>query len=202
MNPNNLSHSLTTPLALPPRLRESSFRRYEPVIAQIVSAFPMAVKINHGAASPVTFTARLRDAMKSLYDHHWATSSIDIAKFRYNYLDLRISHRENGVFAGSKIGLEAMTAVTHDVFDTNPSIEKLPAFSHRIDEEVSSLELNNLTRDEVKLLCLLSAQRAFVRPIEITAEWLSSEEEVNALLGAFDIALDRVEDKVNTYLLT
>lgn len=201
MNPNNLSHSLTTPLALPPRLRESSFRRYEPVIAQIVSAFPMAVKINHGAASPVTFTARLRDAMKSLYDHHWTTSSIDVAKFRYNYLDLRVSHRENGVFAGSKAGLDMLSEITDNVAEAVPCTEPVKAYQ-RIDEEVPSLELNNLTRDEVKLLCLLSAQRAFVRPIEITAEWLGSEEEVSALLGAYDIALDRVEDKVNTYLLT
>lgn len=201
MNPNNLSHSLTTPLALPPRLRESSFRRYEPVIAQIVSAFPMAVKINHGAASPVTFTARLRDAMKSLYDHHWTTSSIDVAKFRYNYLDLRVSHRENGVFAGSKAGLDMLSEITDNVAEAVPCTEPVKAYQ-RIDEEVPSLELNNLTRDEVKLLCLLSAQRAFVRPIEITAEWLDSEEEVSALLGAYDIALDRVEDKVNTYLLT
>lgn len=201
MNPNNLSHFLTTPLALPSRLRESSFRRYEHVITQIVSAFPMAVKINHGAASPVTFTARLRDAMKSLYDHHWTTSSIDVAKFRYNYLDLRVSHRENGVFAGSKAGLDMLSEITHSIAEATPCTEPVKTYQ-RIDEEVPSLELNNLTRDEVKLLCLLSAQRAFVRPIEITAEWLISEEEVSALLGAYDIALDKVEDKVNTYLLT
>lgn len=56
-------------------LRESQFRRYEPLIEQIVTAWPKSSFFTPEAPikSAETLRARLRDAMLSFYQNRWSS---------------------------------------------------------------------------------------------------------------------------------
>lgn len=84
---------------LPSRLTEKAFRRYEDVIHQAVDSYPICVAFEP-TGSISTFTARLRDAILSLYRYEWSTK-IDTVKFRNIYNDLVVSHQLNKVVIGS-----------------------------------------------------------------------------------------------------
>lgn len=88
----------------PHRLRESSFRRFELDIAYIVTSYPSVIELSYKdkGYSILTFEARLRDAMKSLFDNGWATVTIDMVKFVQNYQDIVISHQGEKLFAGGR----------------------------------------------------------------------------------------------------
>lgn len=88
----------------PHRLRESSFRRFELDIAHIVTSYPSVIELSYKdkGYSILTFEARLRDAMKSLFDNGWATVTIDMVKFVQNYVDIVVSHQGEKLFAGGR----------------------------------------------------------------------------------------------------
>ena len=72
---------------LPPRFRESAFRRYEPYIRHAVEVLPSPFQINPtdlGLAA-TTVQARLKDAIHSLYHYRWAPTSVNMAKFDKHY---------------------------------------------------------------------------------------------------------------------
>lgn len=181
--------SITT---LPHRLRETSFREYEDTIAQIVQSFPVVVKCNTGIKSPATFSARLRDAMFSLMTNRWETSKIDFLSFERNYLETIVSHRANGVFAGSREELKKLDELVQKSLTT----EQVRLFEN-IEPEVLPLELNNLTRDELKFLCLLASNRALNRPISIKAAWFDLENK-EWFESNFDISLEEKSNEEST----
>lgn len=57
---------------LPYRLRESAFRIYEPDIAQVVQKYPSLQVFT--PKNVETFSNRLRDAMRSLWENRWSCS--------------------------------------------------------------------------------------------------------------------------------
>jgi hypothetical protein len=93
---------------IPHRFRETSFRDYEPFIASIVQAYPNAVKAIPKLfnKAQVTFSCRLRDAIKSYKDNHWS-SYIDRVRFDSIVDSIVVSERNDGsVLSGSKEGIE------------------------------------------------------------------------------------------------
>ena len=85
---------------LPYRFRESSFRRFEPHINDIVNCFPGPITIDPTPLSQVTFSCRLRDAMKSLSLNRWQTE-ISMERFDRIYRDIVVSEGQGVVRVGS-----------------------------------------------------------------------------------------------------
>jgi hypothetical protein len=88
---------------LPYRFREQSFRRYEQVIRQITESFPVPLVIDPAAhnLSPVTFSCRLRDAIKSHSRYRWAVRWED-EKFHRIANDIVVSERDGKLHVGSR----------------------------------------------------------------------------------------------------
>jgi hypothetical protein len=62
-------------------LRETEFRKYEHIIAEVVNQYPKICVFESYPLAVQTFGCRLRDAMKSLYTYKWSSSLIDVQKF-------------------------------------------------------------------------------------------------------------------------
>jgi hypothetical protein len=117
-------------LSLPPRFRESAFRRYEHVISQIVHAYPQAVSFHPQRdfhQSPVTFSNRLRDAITSLHRFGWPSNDIDMAKFLANHHDYVVSERGVDVYVGSRTALKALFDPPKDPLVAKATIHPLSA---------------------------------------------------------------------------
>ena len=85
---------------LPYRFRESSFRRFEPHINDIVNCFPGPITIDPTPLSQVTFSCRLRDAMKSLSLNRWQTE-ISMERFNRIHCNIVVSEGHGVVRVGS-----------------------------------------------------------------------------------------------------
>ena len=71
---------------LPFRLSERCFREYELDIKTIVELSPArAVLPPRPGRSQATVEARLRDAMRSLYEYRWSPTKVDMVKFDQLY---------------------------------------------------------------------------------------------------------------------
>ena len=97
---------MTTQIAvLPPRFRESAFRRYETHIAQVLHAYPSLVRFDPPkmipALSCVTFSQRFRDALTSYEQYRWTTMLFTPEKFLSPWKQhIRIFERDSVVFVG------------------------------------------------------------------------------------------------------
>jgi hypothetical protein len=87
---------------LPYRLRESTFRVYEPYIRAAISAAPEPVTFSTGSIRPTTFAARLRDAIISFNKFNWPNSSF--TQFELQQANLTVRHNDLAVIVGTKIG--------------------------------------------------------------------------------------------------
>lgn len=97
---------------LPHRFRERQFRTYEPYITQIVNRFPQVsiFGMHEIGASSVTFSCRLRDAIRSLKDNKWTTTVPD--SFWDIEPSLIVSDRGKEVWVGDKAALSVRGTVT------------------------------------------------------------------------------------------
>ncbi len=90
---------------LPPRYRESAFQFYEEIIADIVKDYPQPKTYNPAKfrLSGVTFSCRLRDAMRSHRQNHWPSMKVSWDKFMQAY-DTKIVVSEVGglVYVGDR----------------------------------------------------------------------------------------------------
>lgn len=98
---------------LPPRFRESAFRRYEPYIAQAVKDFPGPTKFVMTNLSSVTFSNRLRDAITSLMANSW-TTTVNIPKLRSIEPTLQVSDRGDSVWVGDRATLSMHAQVVDE----------------------------------------------------------------------------------------
>jgi hypothetical protein len=109
---------------IPYRFREATFRRYEPLITEIVACHPrsLAVDANKIGLSPETLSARLRDAVKSLLVNKWPTN-IDTAKLSTFWPDYQVSVLYGGIV---QIGYKSGTTgrFVQDVQPTKPVVTK------------------------------------------------------------------------------
>jgi hypothetical protein len=92
------------------RFRESAFRDFERNIAQAINSFPSVVHHDLRGYSSVTFSCRLRDAMKSYETYCWPSELIDRAAFLSIYPRLQVADRGSYVVSGSREELKASNA--------------------------------------------------------------------------------------------
>jgi len=163
------------PINLPPRLRESSFRIYEAVIAQAVFAHPdnLLIPVESIDVSPVTYAARLRDAMLSFSIHRWQ-SRIDFYRFSDLYHKHQLPVRHDGDTI--RIG-KAPKVVTPSMPTT--SVAQPDAFVVA-------------NRGEATVVCRLAAARLLAGPIIVKG---LSIEDVQFLVNHHDVAIKQDGDK-------
>lgn len=92
-------------MKLPSRFTEASFRRYEKLIADVVTRFPDLTTVDPSPMSPITVSCRFRDAMRSLAEHRW-TTYVNMEKFLQVWENIVVSDRGTTLLIGSK---EALT---------------------------------------------------------------------------------------------
>ena len=157
---------MNTPIR--PHLTEEAFRKYEGHLWQIVNCFPVKYIIKPPNCK--TFSARLRDAKKSLFEFQW-TTSINVDKFREIYDDLVILERPPEVWCGSKQRFKKET----------PEME-IPV--EIMSNDIADIgELNSLPA--LLLLCDLAQSRALAKPIQFSSNCVSEQD----LVESYDIGL-------------
>lgn len=184
---------------LPHRLRETSFRRFEHDIAFIVDRYPMVVELDYKSKgySVLTYEARLRDAMKSLFENGWSTTIIDSVKFFNSYSDIVVSHQTCHIFAGSRKEVNAMRHTTQAQPEsqhlgnamTSPASHFLPSTGEL---QTFHIECDN----EAVLIARLASARVLL-PIQISGV---SDSLVQDLESKFDVAFTKNSDGTWTVL--
>lgn len=155
--------------SLPHRLRESTFRRYEPTLKTAVDKFPLVVRVDPSSygLSASTVACRLRDAKFSLLKYHWETT-LNVAKFRNIADQFAVHQREDGM-----VELGPLQRVCPTL------IEPVEVMSE------SALDMTETGLVEQLLMFTLAHERALGRPILLS---MSEEARVQAL-AQYDIAL-------------
>lgn len=163
---------------LPHRMREGTFRTYEPLLRAGVEAFPDVFIVDIGQKSVATVSARLRDAKTSVITYGWET---DINLFILK--SLCISNKDDKVLIGTPyaVRLYGKQEQTAQNQISNPS------------ESVITLELFPL--DSASLIKSLQTQKGLKKPIHIQTPILNLSE----LLTSLDISF--IEDEKGVTIL-
>ena len=174
---------------LPHRFREESFRRYEPIIAAIVSAHPEICTFNTVTynLSPVTFSCRLRDAMKSFATYQWA-SCINFERFIKIHHDIVVSEsRDVGIVrVGGKSKIKPIKSIT---------LTKQSPLTAALHIPTDTIILG--TTAEAQLLAVLAANRSLAHPIRVTG---ISPQDVKELPIKFDCSIEQHHDGTFTII--
>lgn len=182
---DNLSNILMAQSLLPHRFRESSFRKYEHIIGTIVRHFPTVLE-HHFDGSPVTFTCRLRDAMKSFLDNKWTSQVVDYEAFKHIYGDIVVSEHEGRVFTGSRESIKNRHVAT-DLSKLHAHIADAPtqAIPRLVVHDISTLEA----------LCVLLSARTLTGPYTLEGIRLEATD-VQRLEQFYDVAINIDEQGV------
>ena len=90
-------------LNLPPRFTETSFRRWEQIIKTAVDIAPSRLTLNpRFDLTQETVSCRLRDAIRSLYEHKW-TTVVDMPKFNALYDTIQVAREGDLVIIQHKV---------------------------------------------------------------------------------------------------
>lgn len=145
---------------LPHRFRESSFRAYEPYIAQVVKAFPSPITIRPSTIglSPVTFSCRFRDAIRSLAKHNWQTVDINMDKFKLCHEQIGVS--ESGDAGMLTIGDRKNLKKTSEGLQTPKAICDSP-YGLILDPPTSGNDI------ALHTVCILAHERLLTQAIQI-----------------------------------
>lgn len=150
----------------PFQLTERSFRRYEPVIASIVKAYPAPVSFNPCPLSPNTYAARLRDAIRSLDLYNWKTD-LDVIKLKEIRSKIVVQINQHGNIVCGPKGLK----------DLNVASEPLRTYL------TSTATLQNVTDAELVALILLLHNRR-IAGVKITGQLTA---HVNLACQGYDV---------------
>jgi hypothetical protein len=147
---------------LPWRFRERAFRVYEPIIAQVISAYPSVITFNpqlQYRLSPVTFACRFRDALKSYAKHSWPSSLID--RKRFEEVCNKIATSEGESFGIIRIGDKTELK--------RPSLEILNAPARQVQlMDICAPVLSLRSDAELDLIVKLAALRLLVQEVKCT----------------------------------
>ena len=166
---------------LPHRFSEKSFRRYEPIIATVVSEFPNVTLVRPSdlELSAETVRGRLRDAITSLRTHMWQTK-IDVTRFAAIYPAIVVSLRPDG-----------MVAVGDEHTVKNQVVEPFNAI-----DPTNVLDCTSNPDIDMQTLCILAHNRALSKRIKIKL----IPEDAKSWMEAYDIVLTPQPN--DTYLLS
>ena len=180
---------------LPPHLSESSFRRYEPYITQLVDKWPASLVVK-SFSSFNTFSCRFRDACRTFHQNGatWLTT-INRSKFAEIYRNPAdkdfevVFDNDNECIVVRplphlKLQVESVSALAAQSKETLP-----PALSNDVfDMSKVSYNQENL----VTIIAFLAHERLLTRPIAFSK---LSNETVLSLENRFDIAITHKDDK-------
>lgn len=156
---------------LPYRLRESTFRTYEPLISQAIRESPSPVMVNPAPLRCTTFAARLRDSMSAFKRFQWPAS---FTLFDLTTANLNVRHNEATVYLGTK---GKHRTIPNEFKLTNPNrTSGLP-----VDAELSQQQL--------EAFCLLLSNRLLAGPI-ILRNRLLPQSVIDDLEIRYDIAIE------------
>jgi hypothetical protein len=172
---------------LPSRYRLAAVKRYEAAIRKAILNYPNVTVLSPADAglSLSTYTARLRDAMKSLYEHQWSgvLSDTELDRFNDVYLDMQVGERaigENGqVWVGST------------------DLMKLKAVVPLVAERPAVFVVDRPTDDEVRALCVLCNTRRLPQQLmPITLTNYTNTDFLSRLENEFDVSFEHRDGKI------
>lgn len=160
---------------LPYRLRESTFRIYEPLIAQAIRDCPTPIMVNPAPLRCTTYAARLRDSIAAFKRFQWPAS---FTLFELTDANLTVRHNEATVYLGPK---GKQTTIPNEFKVVNPNrVTGLP-----IDTKLDAAQL--------EAFCLLLSSRLLSGPVILRTQVLS-QPEINSLEERYDIAIEISEN--------
>jgi hypothetical protein len=169
---------------LPQRYRENQFRRYEQIIHNATEQWPAATKCDPTLLNiaQATFVCRLRDAIKSYYDHSWP-SNINRVKFVGIYQEMLVSERVDGtILIGHREAIKNWCAV-----DNTPLM--VPETPH---DAISVLHLT--AAEMIMKLSHLRLLAPRIKLIDLT------DIEADDFQQKYDISLDKNLDGSHTLI--
>lgn len=168
---------------LPHRFREVSFRKYERVVASIITSFPRPVVLSPGTLSATTFCCRLRDAMTSYAKHHWPTSLFTSEDFTIVRPLICICQRDDGTIV-------ARPRVAEEV-------EPVGEFEVTMKHE--AYNIGTVSNETLILLFKLAHNRQLVGPISFIPCHLGLLED---LKNNNDVFVEQSATNPNEYTIT
>lgn len=140
-------------LSLPFRLRESTFRVYEPIIARAIREYPNTLVLNPSPLRPTTASARLRDAMLALHKFRYATT-IDMSLFDHLYTSKRliVSHSDTSIIIGPRRGGHRSSGMETRINSAVKAINFAP---------------DTWNEDDVRAICRLLSRKLIFGPVRI-----------------------------------
>lgn len=171
---------------LPSRLSETSFRRYEPFIKEVVDIFPRPLQVAPSlmGLAPTTFAARFRDAKNSLALYQWQTD-VNLARFMQIQSEIEASHQGDFVVIGS----------AETVQQTKPSGSAWPPgfMKHLNTLNASDSGARVVMHAEVDLIracALVIHSRVFSGPIDFVDHLSLLPDFLTELEATHDIAIE------------
>jgi hypothetical protein len=181
-----LQKLMSSNLDLPHRHRLDSVKSYEVVIAEAVRRYPNLVMFDPAPRTLSTFSARLRDAMFSLYKYQWTGIAVDMEKFNKVYEDLVVSERvvESG---GTKKGMCVVGS---------KDLIKTPIFTSAYELPKPGQLVVTLVNDSVvRALCVLCENKILpenMLPVKLLGE--ISPEVIAQLEVLHAVAFEKTDD--------
>lgn len=199
----------TDKLNLPSRLRESTFKQYEKVIAHAVVTMPHCFiqQQEQVKGSLATFASRLRDAMASLATYRWESEIVNMDKFEELYPLIKVSHiMPDRVVIGSAEAIKLhyqqnLPPNQFECFTSSTQASVVDSKSIVNETTLNASVIVSLSQDthdagvELKFLADLAALRLLNSVVEIKI----SAEQAQYLEDNFDVVLTKVND--NTYTM-
>lgn len=177
---------------LPHRFRESAFRQYEAIIAAVVKGYPNALSFNPGLykLSSVTFSCRLRDAIKSWNTHHWPTSSFDKDQFDRAFLGgicVSEHHDTATVSVGSKASIRVKT---------NRVLSISAASGVEQSKGTAPVDVGQIGEQDIVLLAILAERRAL--SCEVHFSFVGDSKVIPPISQSYDCSIESL-GKNNKY---
>jgi len=169
---------MTTTRHVPPHLRESLFRYYEPFLEQAVAAWPSETSFTPPKdRSPATFIANFRSAILSLKTFAWSTT-IDVQKFESILGTFTLIFDATGaVWFKARAARQGRP---RDMAKANPRAAAYAAATIPVPQR-------DCTQEELEAFCLLLHYQRIGGPFVIDGE--VGQEQIDDLTTRYNVSL-------------
>lgn len=196
--------------SLPHHLSEVTFRKYEQLIAEGVSNFPLPTTFSapaSGKPNLTTFCARFRDSLTSLRRYKWSSSKINLQRFEEigDAIVVRLVPETNSVLFTSRRAYNPAAPVQATV--TSPDhhvVRKQSAQPQGYADAIPAAQLNSamlleVTPHELEAFCLLLSNRRMVGPVQFIGR--VEANELSRLMTSYDVGISFHEPSNTTTLI-
>jgi hypothetical protein len=154
---------------------EVAFRRYEPLIAEILQRFPAEIRLSLPGFSPATIESRIREAAKGHMLYEYSSLLVDRQTFLELWPRVRITQDDQGCVARC-VGSQQLVQT-----ESKPTIESTKAWNSA----------------DIRALCHLISAGHITERIEVLTS--ISDDELQDILDGYDVA--PVKENGKLYLL-